>query len=148
MASEWIKRIAVTLALLAGPAIFWYNSGHDDLKAFKSIAYPCLPMETATTDPADFIMVTGVRAPPTEYTMPDGTLVYPVFSHPNPAIVPLVNGKTLYFPAKFLDNFGIETPPLPPRNQPLNKAYRFELVRYLPEETKASLDSAIQGTKP
>lgn len=147
MDTLWIRNTALVLALLAGPAILWYASTRDPHRAFKAIAYPCLPLDRATTDPTDFVMVSGLRAPPVEHTMPDGSVVYPVFSHPDPAVVPRVGGKVLYFPARFIEPYDLETPPLPPAGRPLAKEHRFELVRYLGDDTRAELEAAIEGAK-
>lgn len=137
--------LAVVLLVLSA-GIFWYTSRPDDESAFTGIAYPCLPMDKTTTDPAEFVMVTGYRTPPNEHTLPDGTVVYAVFSHPDPKVVPKVAGNTLYFPARLIGEDEIETPPLPPRNLPLPKSERFSLVRYLSPETVSQLKSALTGS--
>ena len=141
--NRWIiVGVALTLAI----CILVYNSRSNEFGAFTSIAYPCLPLDQTTTDPSTCIMVAGNRSPPEQHVMADGSIVYPVFSHPDPKVVPLVQGKPLYFPARFFDEDDLETPPLPPNDRPLSKVHRFELVRYLPEETKAGMSAAVQGT--
>jgi len=147
MRNDRNRRIVIIVALAVAGGALWYNGRSDDFSSFKSIAYPCLPLDTVTTDPSTFIMVAGSQSPPTEHTLADGSVVYPVFSHPDPNVVPLVDGKTLYFPARLFDEDELETPPLPPRNLPLSKRHRFELVKYLSDDTKAQLNSAIiKGT--
>ena len=118
MSAEHGPRTALVLAVVALVAIGWALLDGDDHAAFRAVTYPCLPLDATTTDPAECIQVTGLRAPPTAHVMPDGTVVYPIYSHPDPAVVPRVDGRTLYFPAKFLDDFGLETPPLPPPRPP------------------------------
>jgi len=141
------RKIALAIGLLlAAAGVTWFTSRDADEKAFTSIAYPCLPMDVTTTDPAQFVMVTGYHAPPDEHTMPDGTVVYAVFSHPDPKVVPKVDGKTLYFPARFIDDNDVVTPRLPPNNQPLNRQFRYTLVRYMAGETMQELKSAITGS--
>lgn len=145
MTSDRSRILLATLLLLAAATISWFTL-REERTAFHDIAYPCLPLDVATTDPTQFVMVNGHDAPPGEHTMPDGTVVYAVFSHPDPKVVPLVDGKTLYFPARLIGEDDLETPPLPPANRPLPKAQRFSLVRYLPDEIKQQLKSAIAGS--
>lgn len=141
------RPIGTTAVILAGIAVVvWTLIPGDDDANFRAVAYPCLPLDSWSTDPADFVMVTGLRAPPMQHTLADGTEVYPVFSHPDPAVVPLVDGRTVYFPAKLgqSESFELQTPPLPPHNRPLPKERRFELVRHLPDETRTALESAVE----
>jgi len=145
MQTDRTRWIVIGVALILTVCVLWYNSRSDEFEAFKSIAYPCLPLDQTTTDPSTCIMVTGNRSPPEQHVTADGSIVYPVFSHPDPKVVPLVQGKLLYFPARFFDEDDVETPPLPPKDRPLSKVHRFELVRYLPEETKAQMSAAVQG---
>jgi hypothetical protein len=145
MKTDRTRWIIIGVALFTMICIFLYRFRSGEDKAFTSIAYPCLPLDQTTTDPATCIMVVGNRSPPEQQVMADGSIVYPVFSHPDPMVVPLVQGKTLYFPARFIAEDDLETPPLPPNDRPLSKVHRFELIRYLPEETKAALSAAVQG---
>ena len=140
---------SIALIIVGLAFALWMWMPNDDHAAFRQVAYPCLPLDTTTTDPADFIMVRGLRAPPNQHTLPDGTVVYPVFSHPDPAVVPLVDGAPLFFPARLIEDerFGLETPPLPPNGQPLHPQHRFGLVRYLGDETRTALQAAIERTR-
>lgn len=138
--------LAVTLLVLAA-GIFWFVV-RPSASPFADIAYPYLPMDTVTTDPTQCIMVAGHDSPPAKVTLADGREAFPVFSHPDPAVVSLVDGRVLYFPAHLIGEAGLTTPPLPPRNKPLAPEHRFKLVQYLPDAVRERLKTALQGAAP
>jgi hypothetical protein len=142
------RKIVLAVFLLLAAAVVTWLVVRPETTPFHAIAYPCLPMDTATTDPGQFVMVSGHREPPLEHTLPDGRVVYAVFSCADPQVVPLVGGKRLYFPVRFFNDDDIETPPLPPRGQPLQKRDRGAITRYVPDEAMQQLKTALQGTAP
>jgi len=137
--------LAITLLVLAA-GIFWFFSRPND-GAFTRVAYAYLPLDTVTTDPAQFIMIDGNATPPAHVTLPDGREVYPVYSHPSSKVVPLVDGKILYFPVRRTSG-EVVTPPLPPNKQPLSRDECDMLRRYLSDAARTQLQSALQGTSP
>ncbi len=142
------RKIAFAVTLLLAAAVIAWFAWRPEASPFHAIAYPCLPMDTTTTDPEQFIMVSGYREPPLEHTLPDGRVVYAVFTCADPKVVPLVDGKQLYFPARFYNDDEVETPPLPPRNQPLSKLDRAAITRYVPDAAMQQLKTALQEAAP
>lgn len=142
------RKIALATTLLLAAAVVTWLASRPESTPFHAIAYPCLPIDMTATDPEQFIMVSGHREPPLEHALPDGRVVYAVFSCPDPKVVPLVDGKRLYFPVRFSNDDDIETPPLPPRNQPLQKRDRGAITRHVPDEAMRQLKTALQGTAP
>ena len=66
---------------------------------------------------------------------------------------PSYAGQIITFTFPHIGNVGtneddIETPPLPPRNQPLQKRDRGAIARYVPDEAMQQLKTALQGTAP
>jgi len=139
--------VVVGLLVLAG-ALYWWLST-PPRSPFKDISYAYLPEGEVTTDVSSFIYVSGKETQAAKITLPDGRTGYPACYHPDPKVVPLQEGKVLYFPGEFLGDGVVQTPPLPPHQRPLSFEEGIQVQRYISDEAKKEILKLLgQGDAP
>ena len=126
--------MAVGFLVLAG-ALYWWLSTPSP-SPFKQVAYAYLPEGEVTTDISKIVFMAGHETQAKKVTLPDGRTGYPACYHRDPKVVPLQNGKMLYFPVEFGHDGEVTTPPLPPNQRPLTFEEGLNVERYISDEAK------------
>lgn len=129
------------LLVLAGVLYWWFSTPSPS--PFKDIAYAYLPEGEVTTDMSHFIYISGNINQMRKVTLPDGRTGYPACFHSDPKVVPLQNGKILYFPVEFGHDGIVNTPPLPPHQRPLSLDESQGLQCYISDEAKQSIQKSL-----
>lgn len=137
MAARPVILTCVFVAVLAAALWVWRLSTAQPAGEFRDFPWTFITEAAMSADPAHVLIDRGtIEGPLTIVDPTTGDTAWPAFIHPDPAVVPLVDGKPLIIPLIHEGQFG-RTPVIPALKRPLSRAEIEGLRRYFtPEGTE------------
>ena len=123
------------LILVAAAGVWvWHLSTHEPMSGWKDFPWTFITEAAVGPDESRVIISRGsIEGPASVVDEATGQTAWPAYIHPDPAVVPFIQGKPCIFPLIPNGNLA-RTPVIPSMKRPLNAAELAGVQRYFTPE--------------
>lgn len=148
MAKRPIILVALLLVVAVAAVMLWRASTREPMADFRDFPWTYITEAGVGSDESKVIIDRGEITGPASVIDPaSGATAWPAFVHPDPKVVPLVDGKPVIFPL-IPQGQGSRTPVITAIGRPLTQREIEHATRYFTREGRERMDAFTKEQKP
>jgi len=141
MSSRLTKLCICLVAVAAIAVLIWRQYTSEPMSGFRDFPWTYITERACGGDASRVIINRGeITGPPSVVDETSGETAWPAFIHPDPAVVPLVDGKPCIFPL-IPQGDRTRTPLIPSLKRPLTQAEILGVERFFTAEGRERMDA-------
>lgn len=141
MSSRAVILTVILVAVAAAGIWVWRLTTAEPMGGFRDFPWTYITEANVGADETRVIINRGtINGPTSVEDEASGQIAWPAFVHPDPTVVPLIDGRQVIFPLIPVGN-GSRTPVIPGLKRPLKQREMEGAVRYFDSEGRKRMDA-------